>query len=332
MYTELLADVTADFSGVVSVSRGEDVEYEQAFGLADRAHGIPVTVGTRFAMASGNKGFTALAVLSLIEDGALTLDSPVRPILGEDLPLIAADVTVGHLLTHRSGIGDYVDEDLDEEPPLKVPVQALDSTPAYLPALDGFATKFPAGTRFSYCNGGFVVLAILAERVSGRPFADLLRERVFEPAGMTATGFLRSDALPGDAAIGYLDDGRTTVFSLPVVGSGDGGAYTTVADMRAFWSALFAGRIVAPETAVLMTTAVTSETPNLLRYGTGFWLAASGPVVVLEGADHGVSFRSWHDPEQARTATVLCNTGDGVWPVARRLAEQVLPMPRVAVG
>ena len=60
----------------------------------------------------------------------------------------------------------------------------------------GIPTKFPAGERFSYCNGGFVVLALLAERVGGAPFADLVRRRVFEPAGMVDSGFPRSDELP----------------------------------------------------------------------------------------------------------------------------------------
>ena len=87
--------------------------------------------------------------------------------LGRDLPLVAPQVTVEHLLAHRSGIGDYVDEDEPVELPLNVAVQDLDSTESYLPALDGFATKFAAGTRFSYCNSGFVVLALIAERVSG---------------------------------------------------------------------------------------------------------------------------------------------------------------------
>lgn len=324
-----MIDIPDRFSGVVSVSTGPATDFEQAYGLADRAHGIPVTVDTQFAIASGTKGFTALAVAALIEDGVLSFDSPVRPVLGADLPLIADDVTVGQLLAHRSGIGDYVDEDLPEELPLKVPAQQLDSIEAYLPALDGCQTKFAAGTRFSYCNSGFAVLAVIAERVGGLPFAELVERRVWAPAGMSATGFLRSDHLPGPAAIGYLDDGRTNVFALPVVGSGDGGAYSTVADLRAFWLALFAGRIVAPVTVAELTSVHTSDTGHRLRYGMGFWLAVDGPIVFLEGLDHGVSFRTWHDPTSRRTVTVVSNTTDGAWPVARELAQNVLPIPGV---
>ena len=88
--------------------------------------------------------------------------------------------------------------------------------------LDGFPTKFPPDERFSYCNGGFVVLALIAERASGMPFRELVARRVCEPAGMTDTAFLRSDELPGGAAVGYLQaDGlRTNVLHLPVRGTG----------------------------------------------------------------------------------------------------------------
>ncbi len=108
---------------------------------------------------------------------------------------------------------------------------------------------FPAGERFAYNNGGYVVLALIAERASGVDYHDLVRTLVCEPAGMVDTGFLRSDELPGRAALGYLtaDGLRTNVFHLPVLGTGDGGAYTTAADLSAFWDALFAGRIVPPE-------------------------------------------------------------------------------------
>ncbi|HEY7010510.1 MAG TPA: serine hydrolase domain-containing protein [Jatrophihabitantaceae bacterium] len=314
-------DIDPGFSGVVSVSRGERTEFERAYGLADRPHAIPAAVDTQFAIASGSKAFTALAVVSLIADGTLRLERTARSLLGDDLPLIADDVTVEHLLAHRSGIGDYVDEDLDETPLPTVPVQDLAATADFIPALDGFPTKFAAGTRFSYCNSGYVVLALLAERASGVPYHDLVAARVTRPAGMTDTAYLRSDELPGRAAICYLDNGRTNVFALPVRGNGDGGAYSTVADIRAFWAALFAGRIV-PDAWVARMVDPRSDAGSM-RYGLGFWLAPHGPVVAIVGADHGVSFRSVHDPSDGLTWTVISNSTDGAWPVARRLREML---------
>ena len=103
--------------------------------MADRAHGIPNTVDTRFAMASGSKAFTAAAVWSLVDDGVLRLDTPVRGILNDDLPLIDDGVTIEHLLSHTSGIGDYLDEEADWEVDdyiLTVPVHELADTEAFL--------------------------------------------------------------------------------------------------------------------------------------------------------------------------------------------------------
>ena len=141
---------------------------------------------------------------------------------------------------------------------------------------------------------------------------------------MRDTGFLRSDELPGRAAIGYLDSGRTNVCSLPVLGSGDGGAYSTVADFRAFWAALFSGQIVASRTVRDLTSPRSDVPSEGMRYGLGFWLPTSGPAVALEGADHGVSMRSVHDPTSALTYTVISNTMSGAWPLLRALRDQLL--------
>jgi hypothetical protein len=140
---------------------------------------------------------------------------------------------------------------------------------------------------------------------------------------MRDTEFLRSDELPGRVALGYLEaDGgwRSNVFHLPVRGTGDGGIYTTVADIRALWSAFFAGRIVAPEWVAEMVRPRSDVPANSSRYGLGFWLHASTDVVILEGMDAGVSFRTLHDPQSDTTSTVVSNTTDGAWPVARFLA------------
>jgi CubicO group peptidase (beta-lactamase class C family) len=320
----LAADTT--FSGVVRVDRNGEVELAAAYGWAHRAWQIPNTTDTRFGIASGTKGLTALAVVSLIEEGRLDLSTPARSVLGTDLPLIAEDVTVEHLLGHRSGIGDYLDEDIGydvEDYVLTVPVHELATTEDYVRILDGFPTKFAAGERFAYCNGGYVVLALIAERVSGSPFAELVTERVCRPAGMADTAFLRSDSLPERAAVGYLDtDGpRSNVFHLPVVGTGDGGVYTTAADVQALWDALFAGRIVSPDVVREMVRPRSVVPTESMRYGLGFWLHESGPAVMLVGGDAGVSFRSVHDPERGLTHTVLSNTTAGAWPITRGLDE-----------
>jgi CubicO group peptidase (beta-lactamase class C family) len=316
------------FSGVVRVDVGDATVFEGAYGFAQRAWGIPNTVDTRFGIASGVKGLTALTVVSLIEAGRLDLTTTARSLLGRDLPLINDEVTVEQLLSHRSGIGDYLDEDAGyeiEDYVARVPVHELRTTEQYLPALDGFPQKFAPGERFSYCNGGYVVLALIAERATRTPFHELVAQRVCAPAGMRDTAFLQSDELPGRAAVGYLAaDGLTTnVLHLPVRGSGDGGIYSTAADVHAFWRALFAGRIVAAQWVKEMVRPRSDVPSESRRYGLGFWLHESNDTVMLVGFDAGVSFETAHDPVRRITRTVLSNTSRGAWPIASRLSEQL---------
>jgi len=323
-----LEAIAADtgFSGVIRVDDPDGDSLETAHGLAHRGYGIANEVETRFAVASGAKGLTALAVMSLVEDGTLELATTARSVLGPDLPLVDDSVTVEHLLAHRSGIGDYLDEDVELDVSayvLPVPVHELATTEEYLAVLDGHPTKFPPDERFSYSNGGYVVLALIAERASGIPFHDLVRERVTGPAGMADTEFLRSDELPGRTALGYLQiDGawRTNLLHLPVRGSGDGGVYTTAKDVAALWRALFAGEIL-PRSRVDEMTRPRSDVPPKRRYGLGFWLHGTSDTVLLVGSDAGVSFYSGSDSRSGRGFAVLSNTSDGAWPAGRLLVE-----------
>lgn len=325
---DAIASETA-FSGVVRVDGGDGIELANAYGLAHRGYEIANDVDTRFAIASGTKGLTALAVVSLIEDGRLDLATSARSLLGRDLPLVGDDVTIEHLLSHRSGIGDYLDEEVEHELAdylMPVPVHELATTEQYVAALDGHPMKFAPGERFAYCNSGYVLLALIAERASGVPFHDLVQRRVCESAGMRDTAFLRSDELPRCTALGYLMiDGawRTNVFHLPVRGNGDGGIYSTAADISSLWRAFFAGRIVSTDWVGEMVRPRSDVPSQSMRYGLGFWLHASNATVMLEGCDAGVSFRTVHDPRSGVTHTVISNTTDGAWPIARYLDERL---------
>ena len=327
--TELdaLAAETA-FAGVVRIDRGETTELAKAYGLAHRGYEIPNEVDTRFAIASGTKGLTALVVVSLIEEGLLELSTTARSVLGHDLPLIDDGVTVEQLLAHRSGIGDYVDEDEELEPSdyvLPIPVHALATTEQYLAVLDGHATKFAPGESFSYSNGGYVVLALIAERASGTPFHDLVQGRVCEPAGMVDTEFLRSDELPGRTALGYLEHRRRLADErAPPAGARerrrrdllDGRRHRARSGARS--SAAGSCRRAGSREMLRPRSDGSGR-----RYGLGFWLHESTDVAMLIGSDAGVSFRTVHDPEADVTHTVVSNTSDGAWPVTRLLGERL---------
>ena len=315
------------FSGVVRLDGPDGPLFESAYGLANRAYRIANATSTRFAIASGTKTLTALAVVSLIEDGTISLSTTARSLLGADLTLVADDVTIEHLLTHRSGIGDYLDEvanpDVDEYV-LPVPVHELDGAESYLAVLEGHATVFPAGERFVYNNGGYVVLAILAERAASTPYHELVLERVCRRAGMQHTSFPRSDEPAADVARGYLaDPRRENILHLPLRGVGDGGITTTTEDIHVLWEAFYEGRIVSPDWVREMVRPRGDDPDSRERYGIGFWLHPTGDGVILEGMDAGISFRSMRHPTARMTHTVISNTSDGAWPITKLLEERI---------
>ena len=311
-------------SGVVRVDIDGVVAFEGAYGPAHRGLGIPNTMDTQFGTASGAKGFTALTAMSMVERGELSLDTTARSLLGDDLPLIDDLVTVEHLLAHRSGIGDYLDEELFDDTNtyvMPIPVHQLAAPEDYLRVLGGYPMKQEPGAQFVYNNGGFVVLALLIERAAKISYHDLVDQRVCAPAGLRDTAFLRSDELPGRAASGYLeDDGlRSNILHLPVRGVGDGGIYTTAADMHRLWDAVFAGRVVAPETVEAMVYP-RSDAPGMgMRNGLGFWLDAVTDAVSIHGFDAGVGFVSVRDPRGRYAYTVISNKSRGAWPVSERI-------------
>ncbi len=207
---------------------------------------------------------------------------------------------------------------------MPVPAQQLANNGQLSRRLGGRPPKFPPGERFAYCNSGYVLLALIAERVTGTPFHELVRDLVCVPAAMDDTAFLRSDNLPGRAALGYVSvDGswRTNVFHLPVRGSGDGGLYATAADMARLWRAVFAGSIVGEATLATMLRK-RSDASAGRGYGLGFWLPAGGDAVQLEGGDAGVAFCSVHDVKRLVTWTLLSNTGEGSGAIAARLEQE----------
>lgn len=313
---------SSDFSGVMVVEDSTETLATVARGHAVRPQRQPIGIDTRFGVASVTKGFTALTIMSLIESEKLTLDTPLAEVAG---PALSTDpgVTIEHLLGHTSGVGDHLDEEalnhIDDHVLGGMSAHRFERPHHYLPLLNQHPQVFPPGDRFAYNNGGYVILALVAERVGGKTFPQLVRERVFEPAGMTASDFFRSDDLPADTALGYLENGRTNVFHLPVIGSGDGGAYTTAEDLARFWQALVAGRIISSETVETMT-AIRQILPSEQRqYGLGFWLAAEGNIIMLEGLDAGVSAQTAFDRRTGVIGSALSNTSSGVWPLFNHL-------------
>ncbi|WP_051341443.1 serine hydrolase [Azospirillum halopraeferens] len=230
-----------------------------ASGIADRRRGARVTPDTRFYIASAGKMATAVAVLRQVEDGRLALDQPVRDLAGPlrlDRLANAARARLVDLLDHSSGIPDYITDAYVEEERAR-PGVARDAA-----TLLAFATGEPAtgavGKHYSYSNSNYVLLGHIAAVADGQSFPQVLRRRVLESAGMTATTV---GADPGDPTLahGYTDDGDVSLPSWMAT-TGDGPLVTTAGDLERFLFALFRdGRLLGPATLERMRTPSRSE-------------------------------------------------------------------------
>lgn len=302
------------FSGVVSIQRGQATLYSQAFGYRAAAEGLPNETTTRFGIASGTKLLTALGIGCLVDEGELSLKTIVTD-FGSDLRgFIDEAATVQDLLTHTSGIYDYYDEESVtdfENYTVDIPWCRLSTPSDYLPLFENRTMKSPRGTRFSYSNGGYVVLGIIIERVSGKLYRDFIELRVLSSAGMTDSGFYAFNALPSNTACGYLADRLTTnIYNLPIRGGGDGGLYSTAADVHALWRRLFSGSILSP--ALTKTFLATHQRISPTDgYGLGVYKQLDDDRHFIIGSDVGVGFYSSYRQNSDISIVILSNLTDG---------------------
>ena len=310
------------FSGVIDVrERGEGV-FREAFGLAQRAERIPNTLDTRFGIASGTKTLTSIAALQLVDAQRVALDTRLVECLDASLPQIDRDVTLHHLLSHCAGIPDYFDEavmDDYEELWRERPMYGMRSPSDFLPLFAHRSMKAAPGTTWAYSNAGYVLLGLVVEQVTGTTFTEYVQRHVFDPCGMASSGFFAMDRLPGGTAYGYLptDDGgwRTNVYSVPIVGGPDGGAYTTTGDLAALWGALLGGSLLREATLARMLTPHWRTDPrdDESHYGYGIWIArrdARTTAYTVLGEDPGVVCFSTLRPGSGVVASLLGNTVD----------------------
>jgi len=303
-----------EFSGVVSIFRGDSSVFSKAFGYRDVRNELPNTTDTRFGIASGTKLFTALGIGVLIDRGLLSLDTTVSEIDWEYRGFVDESATILQLLTHTSGIYDYYDEEIEQDfdqPPPEIPWAELQTPSDYYPLFNGREMKFRPGERYSYSNGGYVFLGMLIEKLSGRLYRDFVEEHVLVPANMQQSGFYAFDDLPPNTANGYLEDRRTTnIYRVPPRGGGDGGMYTTTGDLRLFWDSLFSGRILSRE---LTTTYLKTHfrRDDKRGYGCGVYKRLDDSMFWIVGGDAGVGFDSRYTVAEKLTVNILSNITNG---------------------
>src|SRR5688572_1684022 len=291
-------------AALLVVRDGEPI-VRRGYGLADLEQGAPVTPATNFRLASVTKQFTAAAILLLAEDDRLGLDDPARKWLPA-LPSAADEVTIRQLLTHTSGLIDY-----EDVIPASMTAQLHDADVlALLERQD--RTYFPPGTSYRYSNGGYALLALVVERASGKPFAEFLRERIFEPLGMTGTVALEEGiSTVGQRAFGYSNDNgswqRTDQSQTSAV-LGDGGIYSSIDDLARWDAALNDDRLLRAESRQLAFASATSTDDPAIEYGFGWRI--TGETLWHSGETAGFRNVIVRYPASRLTIVILTNRSD----------------------
>lgn len=238
-----------DFSGSVLVAKNGEVQFEKAYGMASRRYEIPNKTSTRFNVGSITKDFTKVAIGQLAQAGKLKLDVPILTYL-PDYPNkdAAQKITIQQLIEHRSGLGDIFTPRAWERNPSQF--RTLQS---YIDFFASDALQFEPGKGQRYSNYGYVVLGAIIEAVSGENYFDYVQKHVFDPAGMTGSGFFDPREIVKDLAMGHTLRGPNGPLPQPAENTNlrapipAGGSQSTARDLLAFDRALRAGKLLNAE-------------------------------------------------------------------------------------
>jgi CubicO group peptidase (beta-lactamase class C family) len=293
----------------------------RGFGYADLEKHIKAGPETDYRMASVTKQFTAASILLLKQDGKLRLEDTVRKYLPE-LPASDDKITVYHLLTHTGGLIDY--EDLV---PADRTTQLNDDD-----VLSMIATQqrlyFEPGTAFRYSNGGYVLLGLIAQRVSGMDLADFMKQRIFQPLGMDHTLMYEHDHGPEvpHRAYGYSQvDGKWTKTDQSVTSAtrGDGGIYTSIDDLAKWDAALYSDKLLNEDSRhAAFTPHDPSGDPDS---GYGFGWRISEDTVWHSGESMGFRNIIVRWPKQHMSVIILSNRNEFMpYPLALTIGELMM--------
>jgi CubicO group peptidase (beta-lactamase class C family) len=339
------------FSGVVLVKQNENEWFKAAYGYANRTWRVESRVDTRFRIASISKLFTAAAVLQLIEEGKLSLDTLVAESLGLENTTIPKQATVHHMLTMTSGIADWFEESGDWEENWAAlcrehPIYLFRRNQDYLPLFIDKPPLFPLGEKHQYNGAGYILLGLLIEKLSGLSYFDYIRRRIFEKAEMARSDFLSLDGVYEDVAEGYIpltDQGdgvsgwKKNIYSTTPEAAADGGATSTADDLCRFSRALREGKLLSAKWTQEMLTPKVLERAERLRgytwkygYGNFFLLSMGDSEHVIRwghtGEEDGVSCRLYYYPKQNLDVVLLGNQSWCAGGVAWEIHDLILEL------
>jgi CubicO group peptidase (beta-lactamase class C family) len=308
----------------VAVAEGGSVRFEAGFGHADVENAVRAKPETVYRLASVSKPITATAVMRLAEEGRLDLDAPVLRYCAE-YPEKPWALTSRQLLCHQGGVRHYRAGEMAN-------TRRATSITEGLALFKDDPLAFEPGTNVLYSTYGYTLLGCVASVAAGQPFMDLLQEKVFEPAKMTATRLDDVRELIPGRAQGYMRDGSGRLLNsaladmtLKVPGAG---LCSTAPDVARFGAALLAGRLVSRETLREMLTAQSTREGRATAFGLGLRVGSGGgrPEAWQTGGHQRVSTVLYLRPDDQVVVVILANLEDvqtEILDLARSVADRV---------
>ena len=324
------------FSGSVLLAKDGKSFFKKAYGFASRRFWVPNKVDTKFNLGSMNKMFTTIAVAQLIEKGRLSYQDKVGKYLGKEWisPENGEKITIHHLLTHTSGLGDFFSEVYWQSSKL-----LFFSVNDYQILVKDMELQFQPGTKWSYSNAGFVLLGAIIEKVAEMDYFDYVRENIYKKANMINSDSYEMDKPVPNLAIGYqkrkYEDGKerwqNNLFFHESKGSPAGGGFSTVEDLLNFDIALRGGTLVSQETWKLLITERAGPSEGKKKWGYGFIIENKeklGRIVGHGGGFFGLSSNLDMYLDSGYTVVVMSNYGDGVEVVSEEIQKVIHSLVR----
>ena len=323
-----LAHKYRQFNGSALVAENGKVIYQGAYGMANMEWAIPNTPDTKFRLGSITKQFTSALIMQLVEQGKIKLDGKLSEYLPDYRKDIGDKITIHHLLTHTSGIPSYTDEPHFFADVSRNPYKVDEFVKKYASG----DLQFEPGSKFAYNNSGYFLLGAIIERVTGKPYEQILKENILGPVGMKNTGYDHYDTILPKRAAGYskTPDGYTNApyldMSIPYAA---GSMYSTVEDLYLWDQALYTDKVISAKSKELMYK------PFLEDYAYGWNVKNASfkqndqpvPTISHGGGINGFATIIMRFPREKSLIVLLDNTGQQTEPLAQKIARILYAQP-----
>jgi CubicO group peptidase (beta-lactamase class C family) len=332
-----LAHKYRQFNGSALVVENGKVIYKGAFGAANMEWDIPNTPETKFRLGSITKQFTATVIMQLVEQGKIKLDGKLSDYLPDYRKDVGEKVTIHHLLTHTSGIPSYTSQPGFFENVSRNPYKVDEFVKKYASG----DLEFEPGSKYSYNNSGYFLLGAIIERVTGKPYEQVLKQNIFDPLGMKNTGYDHHDTIIPKRASGYnkTPDGyRNTPYLDMSIPYAAGSLYSTVEDLYLWDQGLYTDKVLSAPSKALMYK------PFLESYGYGWVITNASfkqndqPVQVIThgGGINGFTTTIVRFPKEKNLIVMLDNTNSEYLDrlsdsISKILYNQAYEQPKISI-